>query len=242
MEGYTTSSYGDRFADVYDTWYGDISDTEGTADFVDRRSQGVIAELGSGTGRLLAPLVVRGRTVVGIDSSVPMLERSRDAVPEAATSAGDMTSLPVRSGALGCVFVAYNTLFNVPSLDGQRAVFVEAARVLEPDGCLIVEAFVAVEGRGVDERVEVTRLDADRVTLRISRTDFDSQTISGQYVDLVHREPVTLRPWHLRFGSPDELDTLAETAGLASVERFGGWDERRFDHTSDVHVSVYRRR
>lgn len=242
MEGYDASSYGDRFADVYDDWYGDISDSTRTAEFVDSRSSGPILELGSGTGRLLAPLVARRRSVVGLDSSTGMLSRSVAAVPEAAVVRADMARAPVRSGSIGCVFVAYNTLFNVASTEGQTSVFADAARIMTRDGCLIVEAFVAVDGRGRDERVEVTHLGADRVSLRVTRTDFDAQTLSGQYVDLVHGKPVMLRPWHLRFSSPEELDAMATSCGLVLTERHGGWDERLFDDSSDVHVSVYRRR
>lgn len=241
MEGYTSSSYGDRIADVYDSWYGDISPADATAAFVDEHTTGMILELGSGTGRLLAPLVGRGRSVIGLDTSVGMLARSVDAVRDAPVTAADMTAPPFAPATFGGVLVAFNTLFNVPSAEGQAAVFSSAAQLLEPGGCFIVETFVPVDGTGTDDRVEVSRLEADRVILRVSCTDFDTGTVSGQYVDLVHGEPVTLRPWHLRFAPPDELDAMATAAGLVLVERVGGWDGRPFDVTSDVHVSVYRR-
>ena len=63
MEGYDETTYGDAFADVYDDWYGDISDVDG-----DRRrprsiwpSTGPVLELGVGTGRLAVPLAEAGR-------------------------------------------------------------------------------------------------------------------------------------------------------------------------------------
>lgn len=241
VEGYTASSYGDRFADVYDDWYGDVSPAEATASFVAQRCSGLILELGSGTGRLLAPLVAQGRAVIGLDASRSMLARSTIAVPGAPVSVGDMTAPPFQDGAFGGIFVAYNTLFNVATVDGQAAVFAAASRLLAPEGCLIVEVFVPVDGEGRDDRVEVTRLEADRVTLRVSRTDFPAQTVSGQYVDLIHGEPVTLRPWHLRFAAPGEIDALAAAAGLTCVDRAGGWDGEPFEATSAVRVSVYRR-
>lgn len=240
VEGYTSASYGDRFADIYDDWYTDITPADDTAAFVDGHTTGPLLELGSGTGRLLAPLATRGRSVIGLDTSLRMLARSADVV-DAPVVVGDMAAPPFADETFGGVFVAFNTLFNVPTVEGQAAVFSSAARMLRAGGCLIVEAFVPTNARGRDERVEVMRMDVDRVVLRVSRTDFDARTVSGQYIDLIHGQAVTLRPWHLRFAPPDELDAMAASAGLSLTERVGGWDGRDFAVTGDVHVSVYRR-
>ena len=34
MDGYTASTYGDAFADVYDDWYQDVSDVDATVDLI----------------------------------------------------------------------------------------------------------------------------------------------------------------------------------------------------------------
>src|SRR4051812_12094324 len=84
VEGYTNRSYGAAFADVYDDWYGALSDAEVTADVVaslaaeaagDRRP--CVVELAVGTGRLAVRMARRGLAVVGVDSSPEMLERLR---------------------------------------------------------------------------------------------------------------------------------------------------------------------
>lgn len=242
MEGYSTSSYGDRFVDVYDDWYSQISDAAATADLLAELSDGTILELGSGTGRLLAPLAQRGRRVIGLDASLPMAVRASAAVPDAASVVAEMGRAPFAAGSFGCVFVAFNTLFNVADADDQAAVFVDVGRMLSPDGLMVVEAFVPGDGTGVDDRVEVVRMDVDRVTLRVSSTDFDRRTVSGHYVDLIHGEPVTLRPWHLLYASPHEVDAMARGAGLHLDARYSGWRREPFDDASDVHVSIYRRR
>src|SRR6476660_9635727 len=53
MEGYDEATYGDRIADVYDDWYGEITDTEACVDGLRRLAgDGPVLELGVGTGRL----------------------------------------------------------------------------------------------------------------------------------------------------------------------------------------------
>jgi hypothetical protein len=60
MDGYTGSTYGDAFADVYDDWYQDISDVDATvgllADLAVEFAPLPVLELGAGTGRLAVPL------------------------------------------------------------------------------------------------------------------------------------------------------------------------------------------
>src|SRR5690606_25595654 len=67
MDGYDAATYGERFADVYDDWYGDLTDTEAcvaaVADLA-RSSAGehtpAVLELGVGTGRIAVPLATTG--------------------------------------------------------------------------------------------------------------------------------------------------------------------------------------
>ncbi len=241
MNRYGPASYGDGFADVYDEWYADVSPPEATARFVAARTAGPVLELGSGTGRLAGPLAAAGVPVVGLDASRAMLERSCRAHPHVPVVAADMAELPVRPHAFGGVLVAFNTLFNLPAAALQRRCLAQARQSLLDDGVVIIEAFVPGDGATeAADRVDVVRLDADVVVLRVSRTDPDEAMVSGHHVELRDGHPVRLRPWQLRFTSPHELDALARTAGLALAERFEDWDESPFRAESGTHVSVYR--
>ena len=241
MRGYRPSTYGDGFADVYDDWYADVSPPAATARFLAERTDGPVLELGSGTGRLAGPLRAAGPAVVGLDASVAMLERSVLGHPGVPVVAADMAELPVRDGSFGAVLVAFNTLFNLPSAALQRRCLTHARRCVRSDGIVVVEAFVP--GAGADEatdRVDVVRLDADLVVLRVSRTDPERGTVSGHHVELRDGAPVRLRPWQVCFATPDVLDVLAAAAGLEVAERHAGWEGEPFDASSDSHVTVYR--
>lgn len=240
MEGYRPETYGDGFADVYDEWYAEVSPPAATADFVRARVRGLVVEFGSGTGRLAGPLRDRGVDVVGIDASLPMLDRSRKRWSDVPVVAGDMAEPPLREGCAGAVLVAFNTLFNLPSSALQRQCLRRAADLIGTAGVVIVEAFVpSSDPPNRADHVELGRMAADHVVLRVSRTDHDARTVSGQHIELRDGEPVRLRPWHLHYTDPDGLERLAASAGLALAERFADWSMHPFDDAAHTHVSVF---
>lgn len=241
MRGYGPATYGDGFAEVYDDWYAEVSPPDATARFLAARTTGPVLELGSGTGRLAGPLRAAGVPVVGLDASRAMLARSAQRHPAVPVVAADMAELPVRDGAFGAVLVAFNTLFNLPTPSLQRRCLTQARRAIRPDGIVVVEAFVP--GAGADDatdHVDVVRLDADLVVLRVSRTDPERGTVHGHHVELRDGEPVRLRPWQVCFASPGSLDEMAAAAGLELATRHGGWASEPFGPDSDAHVTVYR--
>ncbi|MET0727038.1 MAG: class I SAM-dependent methyltransferase [Acidimicrobiales bacterium] len=246
MEGYDASTYGDRFAEVYDDWYGDITDVEACARHLAALAGGGPAlELGIGSGRLALPLVRRGVAVHGIDTSPAMIEqlRAKPGGEDIPVTLADMADLSVLGPArFTLVFVAFNTLFNLPSEAQQRRCIAGAAALLTPAGALVIEAFVPADPVAGSAEASVTprRIHADEVVLTVSQVDHRAQTISGQHVHL--RESGTrLRPWHLRYATPEQLDTMAGAAGLELVDRVADWDGGPFDESSSVHVSTYRR-
>lgn len=249
MDGYDASTYGDRFADVYDDWYGDVTDvvacTQHLAALAAAGGGGPVLELGVGSGRLAIPLARLGVDVHGIDASAAMVERLRaKAGSEAITVAlGDMAELDLPDApAFSVAFVAFNTFFNLPTEADQRRCLERVAALLAPDGVLVIEAFVPRDdvGAGAEASVAPRRITADEVVLTVSQVDEVTQTISGQHVHL-REDGIRLRPWHLRYATPTQLDDLARAAGFALDDRSGGWSGEPFTASSGVHVSTYRR-
>lgn len=245
MHGFGTESYGESFADVYDDWYGDISDTEGTVAFLskligDRR----LLELGIGTGRLALPLAAAGFAVSGVDASGPMVDLLRAKPGGAAidVAIGDMADIgqlaPPAGATFGVALIAFNTFFNLTSEDAQQRCLDGVARRLEPGGHLVIEAYVPGDDPRSGEAMTVRSMEVDRVVLSISRRDPDSQTATGQYIEFTDAG-VRLRPWMIRYAAPPELDRMAERAGLRLVERWAGWRGEPYTDSSTHHVSVY---
>lgn len=248
VEGYGPSTYGDRFADVYDDWYGDVTDAAACAArlaALARELDGPVLELGIGSGRLALPLASLGVEVHGIDASPAMVERLRakpggDAIR---VTTGDMAELDLEEPPqFAVVFVAFNTLFNLPTPDRQQRCLQRVSELLAPEGRFVVEAFVPRSDLGSEASGSVTprRIALDEVVLTVSQVDPVAQTITGQHVHL-REHGIRLRPWHLRYAPPAELDAMAAAAGLELESRSAGWSGEPFTEASGVHVSTYRR-
>jgi hypothetical protein len=164
---------------------------------------------------------------------------------------GDMADVvvPARSSDAGSVddpclgvFVAFNTFFGLPTDDDQRRCLRRVHEVLAPGGWLVIAAFVPDRDRlrGTGSTVGVRTMTADQVVLTADRFDDEHQTISGQYID-ISAGGIALRPFHLHYQHPDQLDALAASAGLRLERRYGGWDRSPFGEDATMHVSIYRR-
>jgi SAM-dependent methyltransferase len=250
MDGYEASTYGDRFADVYDDWYADVSDVDATvgrvAALADRAGGGPVLELGGGSGRLAVPLAARGLDTWAVDASAAMLGRLRGKPGGERVRAvvGDMSEPPFAAvPRFAVVLCAFNTLFNLTTTSAQRRCLQKVAGMLAAGGHLVVEAFVPPSG---DERdpavstVEPRHIGLDEVVLSVSRIDPATRTVTGQHVQISERG-IRLRPWMLHYATPDELDAHAADAGLRLVERHAGWRGEPFTGDASVHISTYAR-
>ena len=238
------ATYGDAIADVYDDWYGDVSDVEGTvATIVALADGGPVLELGIGTGRLALPLRAAGVEVNGVDASAAMVERLRTKPGGAdlPVVVGDFSErLPTVEGGFAVVLVAFNTLLNLTAPGAVEGCLALVSSHLRPGGALVVEAFVPGEDP-VASGVDVRRVDTDEVVLSVFRRGEDGSTVVGSLVSFTEAGGVRLRPWAVRPIGPDALDGLAAAAGLVCERRDGGWRGEPFDDLADRHVTIYRR-
>ena len=142
MDGYGPSTYGDGFADVYDDWYGDVSDADATVERVAALAAAAgsrrVLELGGGSGRLARAAGGAGdRHVDGRRLARHAAAAARQAGGRPAVHAvvGDMAALPLSARArFGVVLCAFNTLFNLTTIEAQRRCLADAADRLVPDG------------------------------------------------------------------------------------------------------------
>ena len=248
-DSWLASTYGERFAPVYDDWYGNADVTPIVDTLADLAAGGPVLELGAGTGRLAIPLAQRGLDVDALDASEAMLERLR-AKPGAdrvrrviAADMGDVAQ-HVERASYGLVFVAANTLFLLDTSDAQARCIAGAARALRAGGCLVVEVFVPDLERlapPAADTVAVRSIEPDRVVLFATRSDIGSQTIDSAIVELTDGAPgVRVFPARLRWSTSDELDGFAAAAGLTLEARWSDWDRKPCDESADTHVCVWR--
>jgi SAM-dependent methyltransferase len=157
----------DRAAGYYDETRGVPPEVEEQA--ADRVEAAVspgrrVLEVGVGTGRVSLPLHRRGRDLVGVDLSGPMLDRYRAkaaaaGLPPPVVLRGDATRLPIRDACVDAVLEVH-VLHLVPDWELALA---EARRVLAPGGVVLI-------GRGSSHRgKEGPRADTLRRFDRLAR-------------------------------------------------------------------------
>lgn len=103
-------------------------------EILDGLPAGLALDAACGTGRLATLLAARGYQVTGVDSSTEMLQMAKRRVVNATFSLGELVALPVPDASIDVVTNAL-ALTHVPDL---RPVYAEFARVLRPNGDLIV--------------------------------------------------------------------------------------------------------
>lgn len=206
---------------------------------------GPVLEFAVGTGRLTLPLAARGPRVDGIEQSAAMIERLRarpggDAI---GVTRGDMAEVRL-PGRYPLVFVAFNSLMNLVTQDGQVRCVANAARHLTGDGVFVVEnvcpdpMYRLQQRDGVDQYAHVAGVTPEGVHLDVGRYDRITQRVDKAHVR-IGEHGTTRDTLALRYVWPSELDLMARLAGLELRERRGGWSGEPFTAESRLHVSVY---
>jgi ubiquinone/menaquinone biosynthesis C-methylase UbiE len=184
-------------------------------------------EIGVGTGRIALPLHDRGIDLVGIDISVPMLERlvanasGRQPFP---LLVADATRLPFADDAYDAV-VASHIFHLVPEW---KAAADEALRVVAPAGVILVDIGYHGAGHWHDLMVEVFRQHgverervgvtdreefADYVAGRAAARDLAAVTlpVRASYGEILAAIEGQITSWTWSF-SPEQLHTACEAA------------------------------
>ncbi|MEN3361870.1 MAG: hypothetical protein V7637_5852, partial [Mycobacteriales bacterium] len=203
---------------------------------------GPVLELAVGTGRVALPLAARGLVVSGVEASPEMVAvmRAKPGGADIPVTMGDMADVPV-PGPYQLVYLVFNTLFNLVDAGRQADCFRNVARVLAPGGAFVIETYVP-DPADVDrlEQVQVRAVTEDSVTLRVHRFDRDAQRFIRQTI-ILDGQGVRLKPFAMRYCWPDQIDDMAQRAGLQLTERYADWHRQPFDSSSPSHISVYRR-
>jgi SAM-dependent methyltransferase len=145
-------------ADIYDFSYEDFIEDVDFYENLARSVEGPLLELGVGSGRAAIPLAEAGYEVVGIDTSVSMLDQARRRLSASKLKKGslelieaDMTSFDL-GRRFGLVFVAANTFQHLLTTRDQIACLKCARSHLAPGGvfALSVRSPATVSWEDVD--------------------------------------------------------------------------------------------
>ncbi|MET8149414.1 class I SAM-dependent methyltransferase [Actinoplanes sp. NPDC049668] len=233
--------FGRQWAEKYDA--GTNPDPAPAVDFLAGLADGgPVLELAIGTGRVALPLAARGLVVEGVEGSPEMVEklRAKPGGAEIPVIIGDMADVAVR-GPFKLAYLVFNTLFNLVDAERQADCLRNVARVLAPGGAFVIEAFVPnlAEFEREERQAQVVSVTEDSAALRLHRYDRAAQTFVRQTVTF-SAAGVQLQPFGMHYLWPEQIDRLAEQAGLRLEARYADWHGAAFGATSTDHISVYR--
>jgi SAM-dependent methyltransferase len=198
-----------------------------------------ILEFAIGTGRIALPLAARGVNVHGIELSRAMVRRMRgkpggDAI---SVAIGDMATTRIE-GEFGLVYLVFNSIGNVTTREGQVAVFRNAAAHLASGGRFVIELVVPnLQRLPPGARFVVDATDSH---WGIDEYDVVSQGLVSHHFELVSGQwQLTSLPF--RYAWPEELDSMADAAGMRLEHRWSDWSGSPFTAESRQHVSVWEK-
>ena len=238
----------DRIARYYDPENDDVLDDLPLYSELADSANGVILDVGCGTGRVTFHLATEGHTIHGIDRSPEMLARAQrkrdqrsDLRERVILAEADVLTDPFPGNEYGLIILPYNTFMHLHAGDDQQIALNRLAKVLnatgqivldipnageafaaEHDGALSLERmFVEPESNNTVMQQAVSRLDRTAQLQHITwiYDEIDSHTV-------VHR---TIAPLTLRYVFPREMDLMLAAAGLEPIERFGDYDGSPFE-------------
>lgn len=215
--------------------------------------EGLVLELGCGTGRITAPVARAGARVVGIDRSAAMLARARQRLRRGRVQAlllrGDIRALPFRRRVrFGLVMAPYGILQSLTRERDLLATLEAVSRVLRPGGLFVMDLVpdlprwseydrrVSLSGRRGAGRVVLT--ESVRQDRRKGLTIFDQEYEErrGRRRD-VRRFSLTFRTLSLR-----QMRQRLERTGFTVDAVLGDYEGGPWDPRADVWVVLARKR
>ena len=217
MSEYTTRTYGDAWAEIYDdAIFAKLPPSKSVEFLFTRVIDGRALDMGVGTGRHAIPLAARGVNVIGVDSSPAMLKklRERDQANHVVTVLADMQNVELHE-QFGLIYCIGQSFSHLQSQEHQIACLENVARHLAGGGVFVVEGLAPDVSRFHYSQDFVTNaVTADRVLLTGSIHDPTQQHIKNILID-VRPHGYKLYPTYIRYCWPSELIVMARLAGLA---------------------------
>ncbi len=230
-----------------------------------------VLDLACGTGRITFPLLTKGWSrdpsfrIVGLDISPPLLARAeevKDTLDPSLAGAIHFVEGDMRDFDLGeqfdLIFVGFNSLAYIHTLEDHRSCLHAIRRHLAPDGHFAIDlvvpqsAFLAEAETGVPAmRLELDLTAPERGIKRFLRfaterydpttqTDDTTYFYELYYLDGRYERFTDDLAWHMYF--PRELTLLLEDADLHPVARYGSYQQAPFGRRSTKYLWVMKAR
>jgi SAM-dependent methyltransferase len=148
--------------------------------------KGDVCDMGCGPGHVARYLRDAGASIFGLDLSPAMLEQARKLNPDIPFREGNMMALDIPDGTLAGI-AAFYAIVNIPR-QSLPLIFREMARVLRPDGLLLLAFHVGDEVLQ-EEELWGHKLSMNFLLFRPSEIKIDLEAAGFTIEEIVEREP-----------------------------------------------------
>jgi SAM-dependent methyltransferase len=217
-----TEWYGEDLAYIHDVGHADfaLDSAPGILQILERSriEDGLVVDLGCGTGLLARELIDAGYDVFGVDISESMIELARRRAPEAGFAVGSLFEVELpRCGAVTAISEVLNYLFDAENEErGLDRVFRRVYEALAPGGVFVFDVLgpgqvpqgTRARGFGVGEDwAALSEREEDHGRGTMERRIVSFRKVGEHYrrIDEVHR---------VRLYDPSELIAELERAGF----------------------------
>jgi len=188
---------------------------------------GPVLDLACGAGRHLRELLSAGLHAVGLDLSIVMLGKAREASPRSQLVRGDMRRLPFRSSSFAGLTSFFTSFGYFASSAQDRQAAAEMNRVLAPGGTFMLDFLHADRVRRDLVPAETGRIRGFELSVeRRIEDDTVIKSIRMQPHDGSGEREFEER---VRLYEPAVLEELLREAGLDARMRFGDYSGGDFD-------------
>lgn len=242
MRGFSSEMWGEAVAPWYDSHIGELNTADEVKFLAERLPDGLVAEIGVGTGRIAVPLAAAtSARVLGIDVSPAMLE----ILAERADSSVDRMVCDVTKSlpdiSLTGSYCVLNTLPMLGDHDAQRRAVTHVRQCVVPGAPFIVQTVVPTASffTSPSFKIQPLRMDAGFVEMQITRVSPEKRLVEVQNVRITN-SGTQLMPCEFHFWELDALDAMFADCGFTLAERYAGWSRQPLTQESASAVSVYR--
>lgn len=199
------------------------SSYENIVNYIEQRApvSSIAADLGCGAGGLARALSAAGYKTSGVDSSEAMIKSCKSRSPQAPVEwhLDDMTRFG-NDESFDFLTCVRSTFFSLLTQNSQIEFFRNAARLLVPNGFLLLNTYIPTqEFLYPSKSLQVRTNTQNSVELSVTTVDRVNQTALFSEVVLTNGLSVQVLPVEQRFAWPAEIDLMASIAGLKLAER-----------------------
>ena len=239
--------YAERFDDTYLDLYAhrDAAEAElATVRLLDplglagRR----VLDVACGAGRFVGVVAQRGASVVGVDLSADLLRTAHASgdPPPLGLVRADMRQLPFATGSFDLVLSMFTSFGYFPTAAEDRAALAEMARVLRPNGDLVLDFLNAERLRRLPP--ETTERDAGPYRVHETRRLDPAGERVVKEIELRRGTEVRRYREEVRVWSAADLEAALAAAGCAVVQRWGDYEARPFVLAESPRLVLHARR